>query len=221
MTQSGVQQILIVDELRLLTDSLTRQIEQEPDLQVVGIAADSESGLLKAFELKPDIVVIDVSVTGRGCLDFISRLVAAHSEIRVLLLAGNFYSILLDQALRFGSVRGCFDKRDSVEQLIEALRRISAGDFYYSASFSPRLQFDEKEERYRIVGEISGNSLTTGQLEILKYLAAGMSVKEIATVMGRTEKAIESHKYRIMNRLNIRDRVVLARFAIREGLVPP
>lgn len=213
--------IVMVDEQRLLTNALALRIHQEEGLRVVGIATDDEEGLAMARVLKPNVFTIDIHSRGRGCFEVAERLGETQPETGVLLLMGNVSSSLLNQALQCRKIRGCVDKRESPEKFIDALRCAANDEFFISQSFRERLVYDSQERRLRVANEISVAKMTARQMEVLRHLANGRSVKEIARVMHLSEKSVDSHKYRIMTRLRIHDRVGLARFAIREGLVQP
>ncbi len=211
----------MVDEHRLLTSALAFRIHQEEGMRVVGIATDDEEGLAMAGELKPTLLTLDVHGRGRGCFEVAEHLGRTQPETGVLLTVGSISSALLDQALCCQGVRGCVDKREQPEVFIDALKRAANDEFYVSQSLRARLVYDHLKRRYRVADKTAVENMTARQLEILRHLANGRSVKEIARVMHLSEKSVDSHKYRIMTRLQLHDRVVLTKFAIREGLVLP
>jgi DNA-binding NarL/FixJ family response regulator len=112
-------------------------------------------------------------------------------------------------------------KGEPIHNLAEAFLRAAAGEKTFSPAVAERLNYDPQTKRYSVKSETPLSSLTGRQLEVLRHLARGESVKEIARQMHLSQKSIDSHKYRIMNKLGIHDRVELARFAIREGLSNP
>lgn len=97
---------------------------------------------------------------------------------------------------------------------------VCRGEKYYSNEVLDRLEYDPEQGEYQVKTHSYLSTLTLRQLQVLRHLVRGESVKEVAKTMTLSERAIESHKYRIMQKLGIHDRVELARFAIREGLMP-
>ena len=108
-----------------------------------------------------------------------------------------------------------------MQNLSDAILRAVAGESSFSPEVLERLNFNQETKRYSLKVESSLSTLTGRQVEVLRHLARGESVKEIARLMHLSHKSVDSHKYRIMNKLGIHDRVELARFAIREGLLTP
>lgn len=144
----------------------------------------------------------------------------ASPSTKVLFVGADPPDILLDVAMAC-TPAGYLVDDEPLGAVATAIRRVHAGQQFFSDSIARRL------ERHPISGVCRSNGLgkisrlTDRQLEVLRLLAVGRSVKEVASEMRLSVKSIDSHKYRIMNKLGIHDRVELARFAIREGLVTP
>ncbi len=128
--------------------------------------------------------------------------------------------VFLDQTLRVNA-RGYLLKGERSPQIVHALRTASRGESCFSPEVLERLEYNPAAQRYLVRSNSYLLTLTNRQLEVLRHLARGESVKEVAKAMVLSERAIESHKYRIMQKLGIHDRVELARYAIREGLTVP
>jgi DNA-binding NarL/FixJ family response regulator len=112
-------------------------------------------------------------------------------------------------------------KGEPFQELVSAIERVAEGEWVFSQEVLDRLIFDQQSQEYAVRHESDLSALTSRQLEVLRHLACGQSVKEISQMMHLSQKSVDSHKYRIMNKLGIHDRVLLARFAIREGLMVP
>ena len=112
-------------------------------------------------------------------------------------------------------------KTEPVSAIVAAVHQAAAGGIPLSAEVAERLTFDPAAGRNVLKTEDRLAGLTARQIEVLRHIARGRSVREVARDLGLTEKGVDSHKYRIMNRLGIRDRVGLARYAIREGVLQP
>ena len=220
MRQNAIR-IVMVDEHRLLTEALAWRINQEADLKVVGIATDDEEGWKLAHELQPDILAMHLCVRRQGCLRLAHRVGLERPQTRFLFMTGHVSNFLLEQALRCRGIHGCFDMGEHPDEFIDALRRVAIDELYFSQVLRHRLSYNLSQQRFQVAEEPAITALTARQIEVLRHLASGRSVKEVARTVHLSDKSIESHKYRIMKKLEIRDRVELARYAIREGLVQP
>ncbi len=212
--------IVLIDHHRILTESLSNRINSSAGLNVVGITHNAEEGFRSILATCPDIAILDVDLPDRSPFDLASEIATRQEKTRMILLASRLPNIALEQALRVG-VRGLLLKQDSIDVLLECIKRVFANRVFISDSIQNRVEYDPAEKRYALREEGPMSKLTNRQLEVLRHLALGHSVKEVARRMHLSEKSVDSHKYRIMHRLNIHDRVELARFAIREGLVQP
>ena len=214
-----IRTYLVDDHLSLL-QLLALRIKAAPDLQLVGTATDGQSAIAEIAQTQPDVVVLDVELPGRGSFDVAADIRAAYPDVRLVFFTGYLSDIFLEQALRVGA-RGYLLKGDSVDALVECIRRVAIGEQCFSEEVRQRLSYQSGRGEYTVSGKSKLASLTSRQLEVLRHLARGASVKEIARAMQLSEKSIDSHKYRIMHKLGIHDRVELARYAIREGLTLP
>ena len=212
--------IVLVDDHQLMLDALATRINAEPDLSVVGTAATAEEGLRLILDTKPDIAVLDIQLPGRGTFDIANELASRQKETKVVFLSGHVIDIFITEVLR-SKARGYLVKEESLTNLLGALRRIHRGDTCYSPKVEERIIYDPERKKHIVESESRLAKLTSRQLEVLRFLALGFSVKEVAREMHLSEKSIDSHKYRIMHKLDIHDRVELSRFSIREGLILP
>lgn len=212
--------ILLVDDHAMVLDALAHALQQNPDIRVVGTAANSDEALQKAAELRPKIVLLDICIPGRGAFEVARELLALGGGLRVLLLSGFLADVFIAQTLKL-RLSGYILKGDPMATLVAAIRRVSEGETVYSPEVESRVIFDPVQQRFVARYESDLGMLTPRQVEVLRHLACGQSVKEIAKMMHLSQKSVDSHKYRIMNKLGIHDRVELARFAIREGLMVP
>ncbi|HEX6984728.1 MAG TPA: response regulator transcription factor, partial [Planctomycetaceae bacterium] len=110
-------------------------------------------------------------------------------------------------------------KTEPLGAVIAAVRQAAAGDPPYSAAVAERLRFDFESRRYELKDGVPLTRLTPRQVEMLRLIAGGYSTREIAEAVGMTEKGAESQKYRLMEKVGVRNRVELIRYAIREGLL--
>ncbi len=212
--------VVLADSLELFRDALTARFQSHPKIEVVGTTTDSDQLVQICRREKPQVVMTDVTLPGRGTFDALEAILSERPQTKVMLLTSHLSDIFVGYAFRLG-VAGYVLKDETFEHLTNAIEQAAAGGSYYSPQVKERIYFDEAEARFvaRIESDLA--MLTNRQLEVLRHLARGDSVKEIAKQMHLSQKSVDSHKYRIMNKLGIHDRVELARFAIREGLMLP
>lgn len=218
MRPAPIRVYLIDDHLSLL-QLLALRIQAAPDLQLAGASTDGRNAE-EILQTQPHVIVMDLELPGRGAFDLAEEIRASRSDLKLMFFTGYLSDLFIARALQVGAW-GYLLKGESVDMLIEGIRRVAAGEFCFSAEVQERIRFHSESGRYTVKAQSELNALTSRQLEVLRHLARGASVKEIARSMRLSEKSVDSHKYRIMARLGIHDRVELARFAIREGLTLP
>ncbi len=212
--------VFIVDDCPLLCEALTALLERESDFSVLGAAQDSDDGFRRIMDLKPDLVLCDVELPGRGAFTMAEEVLARLPELTLVFFTDYVTDVFLDQMLRVNA-RGYLVKGEQPARIVQELRKAMRGDRCFSNEALDRLDYNPAIKRYLVRSTSYLLTLTNRQLEVLRHLARGESVKEVAKAMVLSERAIESHKYRIMQKLGIHDRVELARYAIREGLTVP
>ena len=213
-------QVVLVDDHCVLLDSLVELIGADPAIDVVGSATTAKEGSQLIPELKPDVAILDIDLPDRTGFDIAFDLVKTQEETKVVFLTGYLSNIFIEQALTLNA-KGYLLKGEPAAVLIDGIKRVHSGEFCFSKEVEKYVAYDEDREQFTVRSENQLSSLTPRQLAILHQLARGRSVKQVAQALHLSEKSVDSHKYRIMHRLGIHDRVELARFAIREGLTLP
>ena len=194
--------------------------KEEPDLSVIGTATEANDGMRMILEKKPDVVVLETELPGRGAFDLVSDLRKKLKGTKIVFLTGFQSDVFIKQALELDA-RGYLLKTEPVDFVIQSLKRVATGEYCYSKTIEERIKSDPDRNQIMFRSEGHLSSLTPRQLEVLRHLSKGLSVKEVAKQMLISSKSVDSHKYRIMHKLDIHDRVSLARYAIREGLLLP
>ncbi len=215
--ESSRVKVLLVDDHQMIVESFSALLQLDDRFDVVGTAFSAEEGAELVKQLRPDVAVFDVDFPGRDSFDVVPQLTKKSSPTSVMFLTGHLSDIFVSQAIRMGA-RGYLLKEESATAVRDAIYRVARGEFAFSDSVRDRLIWNEETQSYEVRSDSMLCGLSIQQLAILRHLARGESVKQIATLLDRSEKSIDSHKYRIMHRLGIHDRVELARYAIREGL---
>ena len=209
--------ILLVDDHALVREALAVQLSNMVEFDVVGMAEDAGDGLNAAIDLSPDVVVMDIDMPGMICFDAAERIKSRLEEVKIIFLSSAFHDHYIESALKIGA-SGYLHKGEPTETLAMAIREVAAGGFYFSDEIRDRIV--EKDGSYSLAegAKMRSKTLTDREVEVLRYLARGLTKKEIAGLMHLSPKTIESHCARLMDKLDIHDRVELARYAIREGL---
>lgn len=214
---SRVTRVLLVDDHAMLRDMLRERLEREPDLQVVGTAARGEDAVALAEKLAPDIVVLDIDMPGQLCFTAAREIRGAHPQTRILFLSAFFHDRYIEDALEVGA-SGYVTKDESPEVIVGAIRTASGGLAYYSPNVQSRIVVGPDGLQLAQAGSSRAAQLTPRELEVVRYIARGLANKEIALRIDVTVKTVDRHAQNAMDKLDIHNRVELARFAIREGL---
>ena len=210
-------EILLVDDHAVLRAGLRSLLEVEPDLAVVGEAGTGEEGIELAERLRPQVVVMDLSMPGMGGLEATRRIAAANQNTRVLVLTMHGEEEHLLPVLEAGG-SGYVNKRSADEELIEAIRTVARGEvFLYPSAAKLLLQgFKGKTERDE---EDPVTKLTDREREVLGFTAEGFSSAEIGRKLFISPKTVDTYRSRIMEKLGLHHRSELVRFALRQGLL--
>ena len=210
--------LLLVDDHEMVVEALKSSLDQQSGLQVIDTCNNSDDAVRMASELRPNVVLLDICIPGRGAFEAARDILALGIGTRVLLVSGFLADVFIAQALKL-RLGGYVLKGESISFLADAVRRVSAGETVFSKDVENRVVFDPQQQKFVARYESDLSMLTGRQLEVLRHLACGQSVKEIAKVMHLSQKSVDSHKYRIMKVIGASDRVDLTRWAIREGLI--
>ncbi len=211
--------VLIADDHAVVRSGLSMLINAQEDMEVVGTAADGKEAVEKALELRPDIVLMDLSMPpGENGLSATTRLKEAAPEIEILVLTMHDDEEYLFRVLQAGA-SGYILKSAPDMDLIAAIRTVHQGAAYLYPSatksliqeFLQRVQRGEDANQYHV--------LTDREREILVLIAKGYSNKEIAELLVVSVKTVETHKTKIMEKLHLKTRPELVRYAVKKGLL--
>jgi DNA-binding NarL/FixJ family response regulator len=212
--------VMLVDDQALFRESMTARLEREDDLQVVATAPDAREGLEAIGRCEPDVVLLDIRMPGMSCFDAAERMRLLIPRLHVAFLSGYWNDQYIDQALAAGAA-GYLTKSQSSDEVVEAVRGIARGERRYSREVQARLVFDQAQPRLPHAAQSRLSRLTPREKQVLRCISEGLSKREIAKVMHISPKTVAAHSTNLMMKLDIHDRVELARFAIREGLLQP
>ncbi len=182
---------------------------------MVGEAADGREAIRLASELHPEMAVLDLSMPLLNGLEAAREIAQCSPKTKSILLTMYREDRYVMEALQAG-VRGYVLKSQASAELIQAIREVYKGTVYLSPGIS-----QEAVAAHLTKSDLPGDSLTTRERQVLQLVAEGKTTKEVATVLGISVKTAESHRTRLMDKLNIHEAASLVRYALRRGVVQP
>jgi DNA-binding NarL/FixJ family response regulator len=211
--------ILLADDHAMVRRGLRMVLEAEPDMIVVGEADDGAEAVELALSTEADLAVLDVAMPRLTGLQAAAELKQRRSELRTLMLSMYDSEQYFFEALKAGA-SGYVLKSAADRDLVAAVRAAVRGEpFLYPAAVSALIR--DYLDRASHGEETPSDPLTTRELEIVKLVAEGHTTDEIASTLVISKRTVEHHRSHILEKLGMRDRVELARYAIRRGLVEP
>ena len=210
--------ILIADDHGVLRAGLRALLNAEPDLEVMGEAADGEEALRLTRTLQPDVVLMDISMPDCDGIKAARRLRELQPDVRVLFLTMHEDSTLAQEAIRAGAA-GYILKRAAESELVNAIHAVSRGDLYVHPSMTRALLGNTP---LKPTGrQTAVETLTPREVEVLCLLAQGHTNRQIADRLTLSVRTVESHRAHLMDKLNLHSRVELVRYAAKHGLFKP
>ena len=211
-------QILIVDDHDLVREGLRALLEQDPSFQIVGETGDGQEAIRLATRLKPNVVLMDLSLPGRlGGLEATETIVADCPEVKVIILTQYENREYIKRAIRIGA-RGYLLKRSVSAQLKEAIRAVARGERYLHPLAAGELV--DLVTSGQSLEEDDYERLTPREKQVFKLLAEGKTSRDISKYLSISLKTAMTHRTNIMAKLNLHSRTELVRYAIRKAIIP-
>jgi DNA-binding NarL/FixJ family response regulator len=209
---------ILVDDHTLFREGLRRILEAESDIQIVGEASNASEAVARVRELHPDVVLIDIGMPGMSSFEAARVISRESTGTRLIFLTMYEDEEYLLQCLDAGA-SGYILKDAPGPKLVTAVREVSQGRKYLSPQVLGKLVDDlrARSQGPQIVSRSS--TLTPREREVVKLIAEGNSVKEIAALLGLSVKTIEAHKFNLMRKLNIHNKAQLVTYAIQKKIV--
>jgi DNA-binding NarL/FixJ family response regulator len=206
--------VLIADDHALVAEGLALLIAARPGFEVVGRAADGREAAQRALELKPDVVVMDLSMPDMNGIEATREIRARLKETRVLMLSIHSEPEYVQRALEAGA-EGYLVKRSASRDLIEAIHAVHEGRRFFGENVAESVI-------ERLLGRGAGRdslvTLSARERQVLQMLAESRGVAEIARILGLSAKTVETYRARLFKKLDIHDLPALVRFALRHGI---
>jgi DNA-binding NarL/FixJ family response regulator len=213
-----VTRILVADDHAIVRSGLKKVLDAKPDMEVVAEAVDGADAVEKALKEDVHLVILDVSMPRKTGIQAAIELHKRKPELRLLMLSMHDSEQFLFESLKAGA-SGYVLKSGADTDIVEAVRAAMRGDSFLYPSAVTTLVRDYVERGSR--GREEFDLLTPRELEVLKLIAEAYSNKEIAKELWISVKTVERHRQNILDKLGMRDRVELTRYAIRRGLIEP
>ena len=210
--------ILLADDHTLFRQGIRTLLSAEPDMEVVGEASNGGEAMGRALELKPDLVLMDIGMPGLSSFESTRQIRKNRPETKVVLLTMYDDEDYLMEGMEVGA-SGYVLKDSPAPQLLNAVREANRGGSYLSPKMLSQL-VDDFRSRIKTSSRMPRfATLTSREREVLKMLAEGKSVKEIACDLNLSVKTIEAHKFNLMRKLDIHNKAQLVQYAIKKKII--
>jgi DNA-binding NarL/FixJ family response regulator len=207
--------VLLADDHVVVREGLKRLIDEQPDILVVGEAGDGAATIQKVQELKPDVIVMDISMPGMNGLVATKKLKELRPDIVIVTLTRHADDAYLQELLRAGA-SGYVLKQSAPSELIQAIRAAAAGGQYLDSTLTARVTAGFIGREGRRVTQ-PGAAPSERESEVLRLIAFGYSNKEIANQLALSVKTVEAHKANAMRKLSLSGRIDIVNYAILQG----
>jgi DNA-binding NarL/FixJ family response regulator len=206
--------IVLADDHVLVRQSLRTLLERQ-GYTVVGEGSDGQEAVRHVEALQPDLVVLDISMPNLNGLNAAAEINRSHKKTKVILLTQHDEDQYVSEALEAG-VMGYVLKNQVAKDLLQAIEQVSKGQVYLSPGVSRAVM-----EAYRSPSKRLKDPLTIREKQVLQLIAEGKSTKDVASLLGISVKTAESHRTRLMQKLDIHETASLVLYAVRQGIVHP
>ena len=212
--------ILIVDDHPMFREGLKTIIARNPGYEVIGEAGNGRDALRMVRKIKPDLVLLDISLPDQSGIELIGEIRGLSTSTRVMIISMHSKIDYIAEAFQAGAT-GYLVKESAAEGLLKGLDNVSKGEYFLDSSVSHKLvkKLMESPVKEAKITDAAYGSLTPREQEVLRMLAEGLSAKEIAEKVFISRKTVENHRANIMNKLGLHSTIELVRYAARLGLI--
>ena len=208
---SKKNRVLIIDDHVMVREGVAEIIKHEPDLDVCGTATTANEGIEAVGRLKPDLVLVDITLPGKNGIEFIKDARSMQPNLRILVMSMHDESLYADRVLRAGG-RGYIRKQEGGDKLIDAMRRVLQGQIVVSEKMTGKL-LETFSGRKTMDSPLEG--LSDRELEVFQLIGQGKTMKEIGDELHLSPKTVEVHRARIREKLKIASAAELISYAAR------
>ena len=205
--------IVLVDDHAVVRAGVRRLLEQEPLFEVIGEAESGEKAYQIIGELKPDVMVMDLSMPGMGGLEAIRRILMRYEKAKILVLSMHEDLSFANQALKLGA-KGYLIKNALADDLVKSIETVSDGEVFLSAEIAKKMAMQSISGDKDPIHELSAR-----EFEIFRLLAEGLDIDGIASTLNISSKTVSNYQTMIKQKLDISSPVELIRYAIKTGVI--
>lgn len=218
MTSKKVHKILIVDDHALMRNGLEAMLASEPDYEVVGVAADGMTAIRSVADLRPDVVLMDLTMPRTSGMDAIVQIKRQYPDVKIVALTFHKEEKYIHATLEAGADAYVL-KDDSRTELFNALANVVTGNNYLSPSIVDKVVAGYLSGGDASTSKPSWEVLTRREREVIKLIAEGKRTKEIAEYLSLSPKTIEKHRTNLMRKLDLHNVSEVTVYAIKNGFV--
>jgi two-component system, NarL family, invasion response regulator UvrY len=209
--------VLLADDHSIVRAGLRRIVEESGDMEVIAEASDGRAAVRQALEKKPDVAVIDISMPGLDGLEVVSQLRTYHPKLPILILTMHEEGQYVVRAIEAGAM-GYITKQSAPEQLVKAIRKVFSGHRYLTDEGAEALALSVARGAR---DQSPLDSLSMRELQVLRRLALGHTNREIAQAYCISIKTVDTYRFRLLKKLNLRNNAEISRFATQNKLIEP
>ena len=206
--------ILIADDHAIVREGLKQIVAETTDIVVADEATSGHEVLKKVWDTEYDVVILDISMPGRGGVDILKQLKGQKPNLPILILSMHPEEQYAVRVLKAGAA-GYLTKESAPDELITAIRRVSAGRKYVSSSLAEKLAFDLERDTEKPGHEI----LSDREYQVMCMIASGKRVQEIAEELCLSVKTVSTYRSRVLEKMKMKNNAELMHYAIKQGLV--
>jgi two-component system response regulator NreC len=209
--------LLIADDHTILRAGLSSLLNAEPEMEVVGEAYDENSAVAQAVEKHPDVILMDISMPDSGGIDATRRIKQLVPEARILILTVHEDKGLMQEGIRSGAM-GYILKRAVKSELINAIHTVMRDELYLHPAMARLLLMENPTPVLEVAGPTS-DPLTSREVDVLRLIAQGYTNNRAAEILNISVRTVEYHRSNLTDKLNLRSRVDLMKYAEEKGLI--
>lgn len=198
--------VLLVDDHELITTAIKALLNAADNITVIGVAESGEQSILAVEDLRPDVVLMDIEMPGMGGAEACRRILKIHPEIKIIGLSQHVNNSVPKQLLKIGAV-GFISKKSSSEEMIHTIHKVMAGDVYLCADVADQFVIKTKTKDEDDPCSI----LSPRELEVVRLILQGKNIKEMVDILGVKDKTVNTFRYRIYKKLQVKNDVELIR----------
>jgi len=205
--------IFLIDDHPIVCEGLAQLINQENDLHVCGQANDASTAMKAIRSIKPDFIIVDVSLEGKSGIELMSEIRSYYPDVHLLALSMHVEPLVVERALMAGA-NGYVCKHEATVVIIKAIRRVLSGAIYLNDAMSEKLLNNIYGKKLKS-NKFLVNNLTQREFEVFRLIGQGLSTRELARTLNISIKTVEAHREHIKEKLKMKDSRELYNYAIQ------